>query len=1461
MTTISSPPVFATVIAWEKRHNHELVPPHATIGNAVKCFYVVSLRTSGIASPTLVRRRYEDFVDLHGAILHVFRTLLSEEPPPDADTKLAIASVLGSTKLVLPKKRLLTPQSILESRLAMLDLYLHDLFSSFSRPTLLRALDHPVARLFFRSNELDRRITLLESDEPPRLEIPKVPLLGDDGDAELEEEWMAEVEERRRWRSRVMDGDAAGALATLDRANSDAVIRARRVGDGSDGASPNRQRGAAAAAAATAAGGAMQQPLSRSASAKAAAASDRSDATAKKDSSTTAELSMPTSAVDETGKTPKRLAADSSKGAPSDPPSSSPPTTHPSAHPTSRTDSAMIREYAIAYAPLAPSPSPSPPPAKRPAQPTPAYAAPTQASAARRRKPLPTPPPPNTAAAKALVQARRRQPSAANVAMSNARTSSRTALVGPASAGETSATGMLLGSPTTSVAGMQASPIAQSPSQTVITSSPTTKMQPPQSPPSPSPSPPPTRISTKKSNRSTPTRSPSLKRSASTASKPRRPTRTPSRSPKRVQFSEDEAEVVGPVSPPPSATPSPKHEDKDPPVAAVVPGPSGSTPDFVVTDSPFTRPRTRRPGPAKQPKVLVMDGQFVAPSEPPTVPSRHSSIAPTAPTDQDEDEEDPNLLVAPPLSPGHSELPLASSAAENFWAPTAARKRVYGKVEVHDVEPESKGEDAGVPPPASRAPTAAEDNPDWDSALAYPTLTAAMEAASAPTARAPILSRAKAAMLSAWAAGLSPAPSTPDDVDDRMSPWQSDPGAGAASDDDGRSTSRSRSRSRSRRRRLSRVERWRLGAAFGAPEDGVAKRGRSRSRDRWGRRISEEVGEGGEGSVAQTAITGQIDVERIEAMRQRGGHLLEPSPRPSPQNTLTRSPSPSGSPLRVMTLDRKPPKDPKLSRHALALGKMLKPHSADDVKPAKKSLRNILLTALRRNKDTPTSAATNPEPPLAPPSPLHSAPVVASPPALPVAPHTVRFQPTAVDMAAIPPWNRTPAVVAGAVDPEAVLARKPSTLRRTRPVQPPPTPDDDPTTQGSISGPVDIQEWTPARPWNPPPHALSRKIGRALDRAGVEPAGVGVDVGRRGFRRRSRSFSGRWEWDRREEDDEEGGLVVGLGRGRSFDDLSMVSSAMTPRTAALAVVLRGAAEDGVEAGVPRVLTREARPAEVSVEKEDVAAVAVRRGATVHRAGTVGRNDTVSTLRRNDTIGALKRNDTIGALKRNDTVSTLKRTNTVESSVLGAGPLRELGRSATVGARLPAGRSYNSEDPSLRRDRIPHRTDSTNPVPDIVPRQPGVHPPRPSPHLYPNAVTPPRRSHTITAPTSTTELSTHFLQIKAYFGAEGQTLDPRAAIGGKWNRGLVAVKVARTIQFATLAKKLAAKAVKAGAVEVPEERRRDLDGKGVGIVIKGFLYVDAEGGRVMVADEEDWEACLMDVDGGKLTLMALYYFTD
>ncbi|KAJ3199262.1 hypothetical protein HDU67_002946 [Dinochytrium kinnereticum] len=110
---------------------------------------------------------------------------------------------------------------------------------------------------------------------------------------------------------------------------------------------------------------------------------------------------------------------------------------------------------------------------------------------------------------------------------------------------------------------------------------------------------------------------------------------------------------------------------------------------------------------------------------------------------------------------------------------------------------------------------------------------------------------------------------------------------------------------------------------------------------------------------------------------------------------------------------------------------------------------------------------------------------------------------------------------------------------------------------------------------------------------------------------------------------------------------------------------------------------------------------------------------------------------------------------------------------------------------------------------------------------------PRRSHTLTSTTSQ-EVDSHFIQIKAFFSSEGS------------RRKMVAVKVSRNISFKSLARKLAVKGVESGAV-----------GGGGRVVVTGLLYLDGDGCKVLVADEEDWGACLLDLGGGRVTVRVVY----
>ncbi|KAJ3329578.1 hypothetical protein HDU76_007595 [Blyttiomyces sp. JEL0837] len=102
-----------------------------------------------------------------------------------------------------------------------------------------------------------------------------------------------------------------------------------------------------------------------------------------------------------------------------------------------------------------------------------------------------------------------------------------------------------------------------------------------------------------------------------------------------------------------------------------------------------------------------------------------------------------------------------------------------------------------------------------------------------------------------------------------------------------------------------------------------------------------------------------------------------------------------------------------------------------------------------------------------------------------------------------------------------------------------------------------------------------------------------------------------------------------------------------------------------------------------------------------------------------------------------------------------------------------------------------------------------------------------RSHTISGGGRGSEVEKHFVQIKAVVG----------------ENTVVAVKVSRNITFAALIERLTTKAE--GAL-----------GANAG-VIESLMYVDAEGCRVIVADEEDWGVCLSDVTAGKLTVTVIY----
>ncbi|KAJ1560567.1 hypothetical protein HK405_006652, partial [Cladochytrium tenue] len=110
-----------------------------------------------------------------------------------------------------------------------------------------------------------------------------------------------------------------------------------------------------------------------------------------------------------------------------------------------------------------------------------------------------------------------------------------------------------------------------------------------------------------------------------------------------------------------------------------------------------------------------------------------------------------------------------------------------------------------------------------------------------------------------------------------------------------------------------------------------------------------------------------------------------------------------------------------------------------------------------------------------------------------------------------------------------------------------------------------------------------------------------------------------------------------------------------------------------------------------------------------------------------------------------------------------------------------------------------------------------------------------RSHTLGAAGDRAEVEEHFVQVKALVA------------GGD----LVAVKVSRNIPFAGLVRRLEAKA--AAALDA------DGDGEGSGKeegaerpVVTALEYVDQDGSRVLVADEEDWAVCLADLVGNKLS---------
>ncbi|KAJ1543632.1 hypothetical protein HK405_009181 [Cladochytrium tenue] len=105
-----------------------------------------------------------------------------------------------------------------------------------------------------------------------------------------------------------------------------------------------------------------------------------------------------------------------------------------------------------------------------------------------------------------------------------------------------------------------------------------------------------------------------------------------------------------------------------------------------------------------------------------------------------------------------------------------------------------------------------------------------------------------------------------------------------------------------------------------------------------------------------------------------------------------------------------------------------------------------------------------------------------------------------------------------------------------------------------------------------------------------------------------------------------------------------------------------------------------------------------------------------------------------------------------------------------------------------------------------------------------------RSHTLGSADDRSEVEEHFVQVKALVA------------GGD----LVAVKVSRNIPFAGLVRRLEAKAAAAaegGKEEEAAERP----------VVTALEYVDQDGTRVVVADEEDWAVCLADLVGNKLSV--------
>ncbi|KAJ1561450.1 hypothetical protein HK405_003901, partial [Cladochytrium tenue] len=124
----------------------------------------------------------------------------------------------------------------------------------------------------------------------------------------------------------------------------------------------------------------------------------------------------------------------------------------------------------------------------------------------------------------------------------------------------------------------------------------------------------------------------------------------------------------------------------------------------------------------------------------------------------------------------------------------------------------------------------------------------------------------------------------------------------------------------------------------------------------------------------------------------------------------------------------------------------------------------------------------------------------------------------------------------------------------------------------------------------------------------------------------------------------------------------------------------------------------------------------------------------------------------------------------------------------------------------------------------------------------------RTSHTLGSAASRRELDAHFVQVQALLSGGG--LDE-----------VVAVRVSRATPFAGLARRLEDKAaIVAAELGLPFGGAANAaaaagDGEWRRPVVAALEYVDSDGCRVVVKDDEDWAACLADV-GAKLAVRCI-----